>query len=102
MKNITIRCAGGELALSKIIMGTCPFGTGIPEDKSVALLNEYAGLGGATLDTAAVYGDWEDKRRGHRPLAAQNPPQGHYPHHQGRALPPGNPGGLPRFRGLYS
>ena len=62
MKNITIRCAGGELALSKIIMGTCPFGTGIPEDKSVALLNEYAGLGGATLDTAAVYGDWEDKR----------------------------------------
>lgn len=62
MKNITVRCADGELALSKIIMGTCPFGTGMPEDRSVALLNEYAELGGTTLDTAAVYGDWEDKR----------------------------------------
>ncbi len=61
MKRLTVRAAGGDLALSKIILGACNFGTWVNQETSLRLLDEYVRLGGDTIDTASVYGDWDDK-----------------------------------------
>ena len=39
-----------------LILGTAPFGTGIPRDVAFDILDTYLGVGGNVLDTAAVYG----------------------------------------------
>lgn len=54
--------SGTSIQLSKIILGTASFGTSIPEEKAFAQMDCYYENGGRTLDTAAVYGDWEDKQ----------------------------------------
>lgn len=56
-----LSAVSGPLPLSKIILGTAEFGCRIPEEQSFRLMDRYFELGGNTLDTAAVYGDWEDK-----------------------------------------
>jgi len=48
------------MKLPKIILGSSMFGTGIDEQTSYALMDAYAGHGGFCIDTASVYGDWED------------------------------------------
>ncbi len=54
--------SGTSIQLSKIILGTASFGTSIPEEQAFAQMDCYYENGGRTLDTAAVYGDWEDKQ----------------------------------------
>lgn len=43
-------------ALSPIVLGTAPFGTGISQQTSFEILDAYVAHGGRVLDTAAVYG----------------------------------------------
>lgn len=60
MKKLSIDSATGPIRLSKIIVGSTSFGTNIEEKTAFALLDRYAELGGDTIDTASVYGDWDD------------------------------------------
>lgn len=53
---------GTSIQLSKVILGTASFGTSIPEEQAFAQMDCYYENGGRTLDTAAVYGDWEDQQ----------------------------------------
>ncbi|MFV0400761.1 MAG: aldo/keto reductase [Oscillospiraceae bacterium] len=59
MNNRTIQA--GPLTLDKIILGTGQFGTGYSVEESFAQMDAYFALGGRTLDTASIYGDWEDE-----------------------------------------
>lgn len=61
MRMLEISVPGGTLSLPKIVLGTAFFGTRVEEKMSLALLDAYAEMGGTALDTASVYGDWEDK-----------------------------------------
>ncbi len=54
--------SGTSINLSKVILGTANFGTSIPEEQAFAQMDCYYENGGRTLDTAAVYGDWEDRQ----------------------------------------
>lgn len=54
--------SGTSIQLSKVILGTAGFGTSVPEERAFAQMDCYYENGGRTLDTAAVYGDWEDKQ----------------------------------------
>ena len=54
--------SGTSINLSKVILGTANFGTCIPEEQAFAQMDCYYENGGRTLDTAAVYGDWEDRQ----------------------------------------
>ena len=47
-----------DLTVSALCMGTVPFGSGLAEDASFALMDCFASLGGNFLDTARVYADW--------------------------------------------
>ncbi|NLM62198.1 MAG: aldo/keto reductase [Clostridiales bacterium] len=60
MRFLKVPAANAEIEVSRIVLGTTYFGTKIPEDKSYAIIDRYAELGGNTIDTARVYGDWED------------------------------------------
>lgn len=60
MKSTVI--SGTSIKLSKVILGTAGFGTSVPEAQAFAQMDCYYENGGHTLDTAAVYGDWEDKQ----------------------------------------
>ena len=42
--------------LSRLSLGTAPFGGGIPKDNAFRILDAYLDMGGNLLDTAAVYG----------------------------------------------
>lgn len=60
MNELRIHAAGGDLQVSKVILGACNFGTFVSRERSLALLDRYVELGGNCIDTASVYGDWED------------------------------------------
>ena len=60
MKKLMIASATSPVELSKIILGSTMFGTKIEEKTSFALMDKYAELGGDSIDTAGVYGDWHD------------------------------------------
>ncbi len=45
-----------SLHLSRLSLGTAPFGGGIPKDNAFRILDAYLDMGGNLLDTAAVYG----------------------------------------------
>ena len=45
-----------DLSLSRISLGTAPFGSGIPQKNAFDILDRYLDMGGNLLDTAAVYG----------------------------------------------
>lgn len=62
MRSGFVRTADGKLSLSKIVLGTCYFGTDIPEDVSYDMLDAYYAAGGRTLDTARAYGQDADGR----------------------------------------
>jgi aryl-alcohol dehydrogenase-like predicted oxidoreductase len=46
--------------LPKIILGSAMFGTGIDDKTSCTLMDLYTEHGGFCIDTASVYGDWQD------------------------------------------
>lgn len=56
MRKGIVRATGGDLSLSKIVLGTCYYGTDIPKDIAYDMLDMYYAAGGRTLDTARVYG----------------------------------------------
>ncbi|HIQ58506.1 MAG TPA: aldo/keto reductase [Candidatus Merdivicinus intestinavium] len=56
-----IAVSDGSVLLDTVVLGTAGFGTDLPEEKAFAQMDCYYACGGRTLDTAAVYGDWEDK-----------------------------------------
>lgn len=56
MKTGYITGAKGKIALSKIVLGTSYYGTGINQKDAYALLDKYYLCGGRTLDTARIYG----------------------------------------------
>ena len=45
-----------NLPLSRLSLGTAPFGSGIPKEIAFDILDNYMAVGGNLLDTAAVYG----------------------------------------------
>ena len=45
-----------NLSLSRLSLGTAPFGSGIPQKNAFDILDRYLDMGGNLLDTAAVYG----------------------------------------------
>lgn len=45
-----------SLRLSRLALGTAPFGTAIPRETAFDILDRYLDAGGNLLDTAAVYG----------------------------------------------
>ncbi len=45
-----------SLTLSRLVLGTAPFGGGISKDNAFRILDAYLDMGGNLLDTAAVYG----------------------------------------------
>ncbi len=45
-----------SLRLSRLCLGTAPFGAAIPRETAFDILDKYLDLGGNLLDTAAVYG----------------------------------------------
>ncbi len=61
MKTLRVPTSCGEIQLSKIVLGSSNFGTRIHEDAAFMLLETYAQHGGSTIDTASVYGDWQDE-----------------------------------------
>lgn len=58
MRYIQIAASGGDLQVSRIVLGTTHFGTGINVPDSYAIMDKFAELGGNSIDTARVYGDW--------------------------------------------
>jgi len=60
MRYIQIPSGTGDIQASRIILGTTHLGTRIPDRDSCRLMDRYAELGGNTIDTARVYGDWSN------------------------------------------
>jgi len=60
VRYLEIASAGPELKASRIVLGTTHFGSRVPEIEVFRIMDRYADLGGNTIDTARVYGDWED------------------------------------------
>lgn len=58
MRFFPIRSSDGELQVSRVILGTTHFGTKVTDNVTFDILDRYAALGGTTIDTARVYGDW--------------------------------------------
>ena len=60
MKHLMIKAADGEIAVSRIVLGTTHFGTRTPGKEAFEIMDRFAALGGNAIDTARVYGDWDD------------------------------------------
>ncbi|HHW46356.1 MAG TPA: aldo/keto reductase [Clostridiales bacterium] len=58
MRSADLRTSSGVVTLSKVILGSCYFGTDISKEESFRLLDLYYELGGRTIDTARVYASW--------------------------------------------
>ncbi len=58
MKQCSIQGSGGSIPLSGIVLGSCYFGTDIPADRAMELMDAYYAGGGRTIDTARMYADW--------------------------------------------
>ena len=50
--------SGKEMILSKLILGACPFGTGVTKEDSYEIMDTYFAHGGRCFDTARVYCEW--------------------------------------------
>lgn len=71
MRKLTIQSPDYSITLPKLILGSTMFGTpenrvlpygkSICEEQAFRLMDRYAELGGFCIDTAKVYGDWDDK-----------------------------------------
>lgn len=60
MKTGKIKFSNGEQDVSKIILGTCYFGTDISREVSFDMMDAYYNAGGRAFDTARVYGQNSD------------------------------------------
>ncbi len=60
MRKLLVKTKNVEISLPKIILGSTHFGTAIDEKTSFSLMDIYAEHGGTCIDTASVYGDWDD------------------------------------------
>lgn len=49
---------GNPISISRIILGTAPFGSTMTREQSFDIMDTYYAHGGRTLDTARVYSDW--------------------------------------------
>ncbi len=49
---------GRQKKVSRLILGTAQFGTGIPQELAFQMMDRYWEAGGRVLDTARVYGAW--------------------------------------------
>jgi aryl-alcohol dehydrogenase-like predicted oxidoreductase len=63
MKPVWIRSSSGEIPVSRVILGSTYFGDRISEEAAQAILSRYAALGGTTIDTARLYGDFAQSGR---------------------------------------
>jgi len=45
-----------DIKTASIVLGTDIFGTGLPENDAIELIDQYVEMGGNTIDTARVYG----------------------------------------------
>lgn len=59
MAFLTIDSPTGALMASRVILGTTQFGSKISETDAQAIMTRYAELGGNSIDTARIYGDWK-------------------------------------------
>jgi aryl-alcohol dehydrogenase-like predicted oxidoreductase len=48
-----------KLSPSRIFLGTCAYGSSIPEESAFAVMDAYHAVGGNVIDTAHVYSQWE-------------------------------------------
>ena len=60
LREIEIESKTGKISLPKIIFGSVQFGTGIDINMSFSLMDVYTDMGGTCIDTASIYGDWND------------------------------------------
>ncbi|MFV0452349.1 MAG: aldo/keto reductase [Propioniciclava sp.] len=58
MRTLTITTPGGPLTVSRLVLGTDYFGSGVPRDEAFAILDAYLAAGGTTVDTARCYAAW--------------------------------------------
>lgn len=58
MRSADLNTSSGTAALSKVIFGSCYFGTNISREESFRLMDLYYKLGGRTIDTARSYASW--------------------------------------------
>lgn len=58
MKHIQIQGSDGSMSVSRLVLGTDYFGSGVSKEVAFQILDEYVAAGGNTLDTARVYADW--------------------------------------------
>lgn len=50
--------------ISRLVLGSALFGTAVTEEKSFAIMRKYFDFGGNTIDTARVYGSWNNNSKG--------------------------------------
>lgn len=55
-RELTISATPEPIHVSKIILGTAQFGSGLSKEKAFAIMDAYYAAGGHTIDTANVYG----------------------------------------------
>jgi len=60
MRYIKTPAAPQSVELSRIILGSTHFGTKIPDDEVFRIIDRFADFGGTAIDTARVYGDWQN------------------------------------------
>lgn len=58
MRDLEEKIAGVEIAPSHICLGTAMYGSAIPLDESLRMLDAYHEEGGNFLDTASCFADW--------------------------------------------
>lgn len=58
MQYLQLRGNDGPLSVSKLVLGTDYFGSGVDKDLAFQIIDTYVAAGGNMLDTARFYADW--------------------------------------------
>ncbi len=58
MQTIALQGLKGPLNVSRLVLGTDYFGSGVPREESFRILDDYVAASGNMLDTARFYADW--------------------------------------------
>ncbi len=58
MQHRQLRGIDGPLSVSRLVLGTDYFGSGVDQDLAFQILDAYVAAGGNMLDTARCYADW--------------------------------------------
>ena len=53
-----------DTCISRLVLGSALFGTAISEEKSFAIMRKFFEFGGNAIDTARVYGSWDNDSKG--------------------------------------